>query len=63
MTRRKLFDLTEKIVHSRDDPDLIQTLFYEELKYREHQLGILGNKLIQILEKEAQEQNEKESKK
>lgn len=61
--RKGILALTDKTVHKGEDPELIQRLFTEELKFREYRLGILGNQLFQILQKEEQEKNVKESKK
>jgi hypothetical protein len=62
--RKKIMDLVpENLVHRGEDPDQIRNLFIQELKFREHHIGILGNQLLQVLNKEAQEENKKESKK
>lgn len=61
--RKGIVHLSEKVIHERDDSEQIQRLFQEELKFRENAIGILGNQLLQVLNREETEKDEKESKK
>lgn len=61
--RKGIMHLSEKVIHERDDSEQIQRLFQEELKFRENAIGILGNQLLQVLNREETEKDEKESKK